>query len=783
MPFRRLRLLQVMGDMGWILRLKVEHHVQELEGSRFLLWVTDMDTRRRLKIGAALMVVGGIGVLVVAVAAVATYPYLWGESRWADLKTMDACTESLTVYDSAGWLGRVPESMLAKKLFASNSKRCAEIGYDGWRSHNTDYASDPPDEWWLMVLAIEDRRHGTWASVNCVDILAVAKVLLKLLRGQMDRGGSTVTMQLARSLRGIAPSFDEHWQEKARRKLDEILDATVLCRKLGGSNSLELRRWVARHLPYIHGTKSSELGGSIYGIEASSRVLFDKAPEELDLEEMAILAAASRRQVLFAPPNRPEEQQRAQKRWELIQKRARRVLDLAFGTEEPDVVEAKARLDRMSLPDPMRMIAPDLADVLPKDPAKRIATLANPERRVKQFAGDDITQALGELYDLNPTERHGLIGFELTVNAADNAEFKRKVKMELKKIEDSTQLRLTLLPNTDGSDLADFTASLVNGDGHVVRHYSAREDGVWSGANTKRDEAGRYRPDREDRDIGSLTKMLAALLIAARFDVTDTACNRWLDGLRNPNGHKGFVNCGSKRARVGVAEAFAKSLNLAIAWALEKVPREEIKALTMAAGLRLTDDGTEPRVKLAFGMVAGGPRAQIRMAAALNRGARNLPAQAVLPTLIKMLYFRNEDGSVRTVPFDKLRDHRQIDLDQWFQKPDVAPFVGDVLSAPGKPGGTLRGFNRVIIQAGGSDWIVKTGTTTNNKREIRDQIVVGSFVDGDGDQKTFHLQIGASDPNKPLANSGGVPRKHRLRLIEQLLVRDNKAHQGTRRIQ
>ena len=760
------RCLEALSDLAWEIRLMLAHAAQTVNDAAVLRRTNALDPRRAVVCTA---IAAGVATVTGAagVIGLAAYPHFGGQSRWAELETLDACTRSVTVSGADGWLGRIPASMLAPLADAPGRCRAAEAA--GWRAHTTSHVADPPDDWWRLLTAAEDRRHDTWASINCVDLPALGAAAWHALRGRSDRGASTVAMQLSRSLRGLSPRSGERWRDRLRRKAMEIGDAAVLCRALGGPGAPELRRWVARHLPCLHGTAASRLGGSIYGIDDCARIVFGKPAAALDLAEHAILVAAARRHVLVAPADDAAGQRRTRERWERIRARALRVLDAAFGPDAPATETTRAKIISMDAPTPV--VAAGLRPLLPDAPVQRIAVAANPERRAMHLAHGETIQALGEVLDAYGEIPRDLIGIELTVDVADNARFKRALEETLDEIEGRRPLRLDL-PPAGGSTArtADVTLSLADGAGHVVRHYSAGHDRVWSGANAKRDNRRRYRPDREDRHIGSIAKMLAAPLLGARFGPADAFCDRWLDDLRNPNGHRGFPSCRPAAAWIQAPAVFGRSLNLPIAWALRRVPARHIETLVADAGLRPAA-GVAPRVALAFGTVAAHPRALHRLAAALNRGARRRPARAVQPTLIRTLFFLDDDGSVRTVAFDDVRDPGLIDLSAWFQPREVAPFVARVLRAPARPGGTLAGLDRVVRTAGGSHLLAKSGTTTTPDERIRDQIVAGSFVDRTGDQKTFHLLIGAPHPRMPLADPGaGVPRRARLRLLETLLA-------------
>ena len=759
--------LEALGDLRWGIRLALARIVQAVTDAAVVERANAVDTPARALTGAAAIASVFAATAGAAVIGLAAYPHLAGGSRLTELRTLDACTRSVEVHDARGRLGRVPVSMLTPLVEESGRCRAAEAA--GWRAHTAGHVAAPSNDWWRLLTAAEDRRHDAWTSVNCVDLLALGAAVWHALRARPDRGGSTLAMQLSRSLRGLAPNRNERWRDRFRRKATEIGDAAVLCHALGGPGAPELRRWVARHLPCIHGTASSRLGGSIYGIDDCARIVFGKPAAALDLAEHAILVAAVRRHVLVAPADDAAGQRRARERWDRIRGRALRVLDAAFGPDAAATETVRAKIAGMAVPPPV--VAPALRQLLPDNPVRRVGIAANPERRVAHFARGEMTQALGEVLDVYGEIPRDLIGIELTVDAADNARFKRAVEGVLADIDQRRRLLLDLPPAAGSTaQTADVTLSLADGAGRVVRHYSAGHDRVWSGANAKRDTRRRYRADREDRHVGSIAKMLAAPLLGAEFRTSDAFCNRWLDDLRNPDGNTGFRSCRPPRAWVQAPAVFARSLNLPIAWALRRVPAARIQAVVADAGLRPAA-GMAPRVTLAFGAVAANPRAHHRLAAALNRGARRRPARAVQPTLIQTLFFHDEDGGVRSVRFDDIRDPGRIDLSAWFLPPRVAAFVSRVLAAPARPGGTLAGLDRIVHAAGGSSLIAKSGTTTTADDRIRDQLATGSFVDRSGQQHTFHLLIGAPDPARPLADPDyGVSRDARLRLIETLIA-------------
>jgi monofunctional biosynthetic peptidoglycan transglycosylase len=101
-------------------------------------------------------------------------------------------------------------------------------------------------------------------------------------RGQLVRGGSTITQQLAKNLY-LSPS------KNPVRKLRELVIARRLEAELPKTRILEL------YLNVI------EWGDGIYGAEAAALTYFHKTANDLDARESALLAAAIVNPRLFNP--------------------------------------------------------------------------------------------------------------------------------------------------------------------------------------------------------------------------------------------------------------------------------------------------------------------------------------------------------------------------------------------------------------------------------------------------------------------------------------------------
>lgn len=130
------------------------------------------------------------------------------------------------------------------------------------------------------ILISEDAAFFSHKGVDLFELKEAIKVDWE--KGAFKRGGSTITMQLARNLY-LSPS------KNPLRKLREILIAWQL------EQALSKRRIFELYLNVV------EWGTVIYGAEAAARHYFSKSALELDPAEAATLAA------LLPSPRKPRE--------------------------------------------------------------------------------------------------------------------------------------------------------------------------------------------------------------------------------------------------------------------------------------------------------------------------------------------------------------------------------------------------------------------------------------------------------------------------------------------
>lgn len=128
---------------------------------------------------------------------------------------------------------------------------------------------DIPPELALAVITAEDQRFPNhWG----VDTIELRNAIRDMRAGEPLRGASTITQQVAKNL--------FLWNGRSYiRKVTEILISFSLELVWSKQRILEVYMNIAQFAPVT------------FGVKSASKILFDKEPKELTLEESAMLAA------------------------------------------------------------------------------------------------------------------------------------------------------------------------------------------------------------------------------------------------------------------------------------------------------------------------------------------------------------------------------------------------------------------------------------------------------------------------------------------------------------
>ncbi|NRH27835.1 penicillin-binding protein 1A [Pseudomonas sp. MS19] len=172
------------------------------------------------------------------------------------------------------------------RIFSSDGKLIAEFGE--MRRSPITFAEIPTD-FINALLSAEDDNFEHHYGVDPSSLMRAATQILK--SGQIQTGGSTITMQ-------VAKNYFLTSERSFSRKINEILLALQIERELSKDEILEL---------YVN---KIYLGQRSYGIEAAAQVYYGKSMKDLTLAQMAMIAGLPKAPSRFNPlvnPTRAKE--------------------------------------------------------------------------------------------------------------------------------------------------------------------------------------------------------------------------------------------------------------------------------------------------------------------------------------------------------------------------------------------------------------------------------------------------------------------------------------------
>lgn len=177
-----------------------------------------------------------------------------------------------------------PQSDLSTQIYSADGKELGTLFSEENRisvglNDISKYAVD-------ALIATEDERFYKHSGVDAYSIPAI---LGNALQGDEIRGGSTVTMQLARNL------FDKVGKKRTLiRKLKEYIVAAYI------EHSFTKEEILTAYFNTVN------IYGSDYGIETASARLFGKKAKELNLQEAALVVGLLKGQGYYNPVKYPK---------------------------------------------------------------------------------------------------------------------------------------------------------------------------------------------------------------------------------------------------------------------------------------------------------------------------------------------------------------------------------------------------------------------------------------------------------------------------------------------
>lgn len=163
------------------------------------------------------------------------------------------------------------------RVYSADGKLIAEFGEMRRSPIRFD---DIPQAFIHALLAAEDDNFANHYGVDITGLMRAATQLLK--SGQIQTGGSTITMQ-------VAKNYFLTSERSFSRKINEILLALQIERELSKNEILEL---------YVN---KIYLGNRAYGIEAAAQVYYGKSISELSVAQLAMIAGLPKAPSAFNP--------------------------------------------------------------------------------------------------------------------------------------------------------------------------------------------------------------------------------------------------------------------------------------------------------------------------------------------------------------------------------------------------------------------------------------------------------------------------------------------------
>ena len=152
---------------------------------------------------------------------------------------------------------------------------------------------------WVIsaTVGLEDRSFWENPGVNPIGL---GRAFVSNVRGGQVQGGSSITQQL---IKNIIIDPEERYERSYTRKAKEVIMAMEITRRYSKEQILE---WYLNYNFY---------GNFAYGIEAASRVYFDKSATELTVEEAVMLATIPQYPRSTPSPARRMPIDASRKRW------------------------------------------------------------------------------------------------------------------------------------------------------------------------------------------------------------------------------------------------------------------------------------------------------------------------------------------------------------------------------------------------------------------------------------------------------------------------------------
>ncbi|TPE45402.1 penicillin-binding protein 1A [Pontibacter mangrovi] len=192
-----------------------------------------------------------------------------------------------------------PKSELASELFSADNELLGK--YFRENRSPVEY-EELPNNLINALVATEDARFEEHAGI---DPQSMVRVAIGIVSGDRKGGGSTLTQQVAKNL------FDTRSDELNSGLLNDIPGLRMLILKTKEwIMAVKLERSYTKREILTMYLNTVDFGSNAFGIKVAAKTFFNKKPEELEVQESAVLVGLLKAPTNFSPKFNPENSKR-----------------------------------------------------------------------------------------------------------------------------------------------------------------------------------------------------------------------------------------------------------------------------------------------------------------------------------------------------------------------------------------------------------------------------------------------------------------------------------------
>ncbi|CAM3561026.1 transglycosylase domain-containing protein [Pontibacter korlensis] len=192
-----------------------------------------------------------------------------------------------------------PKSELSSELYSADNQLLGKY----FRENRTPVEYEElPDNLVNALVATEDIRFEDHAGIDPQSMIRVAA---GILTGQQKGGGSTLTQQVAKNL------FDTRSDELNNGLLNDVPGVRMLILKTKEwIMAVKLERSYTKREILTMYLNTVDFGSNAFGVKVAAKTFFNKKPEELEVQESAVLVGLLKAPTYYSPKLYPENSKR-----------------------------------------------------------------------------------------------------------------------------------------------------------------------------------------------------------------------------------------------------------------------------------------------------------------------------------------------------------------------------------------------------------------------------------------------------------------------------------------